>query len=99
MASRCPDCGADLALVGRRHNCRPRQAAPIPSHVTSRDVYIESESRRVTPPVDPVTSRDTADRSGLLAERWRLLDRLAEIDATVGPMTAAERQRRRRARA
>jgi hypothetical protein len=27
---RCPDCGANLALVGRRHNCRPRlKAEPV----------------------------------------------------------------------
>jgi hypothetical protein len=29
-AIHCPDCGANLALVGRRHNCRPRVSnAPI----------------------------------------------------------------------
>ena len=32
---RCPDCGASLALVGRRHNCRPRsQPAPAEPQTT-----------------------------------------------------------------
>lgn len=75
---RCVECGANLALVGRVHNCRPRVAP-----VTPRDA----------PKPRPVTPRDA-----LLAERARLLDRLAEINALIGPMTAAERQRRARAK-
>ncbi len=39
LMDRCKDCGANLSLVGSRHNCRPRAASPRPSpeHMSAKD--------------------------------------------------------------
>jgi hypothetical protein len=96
----CPVCGysftgfSDLCDVCRRRY--PNWVKPVTPVTES----IEIEPQTVTtvtksvpnevPAVTLVTSLDD--------ERDALLSRLAEINAILGPMTAAERQRRRRAK-
>jgi hypothetical protein len=36
MTNRCPDCGADIALVGIRHLCRPHRAAEEGAGLSAR---------------------------------------------------------------
>lgn len=92
--TRCETCGANLALVGRVHNCRPRVTPVTPVTNVTPDPVTPVTKRpypvtNVTPPVTLVTKT-------LEQERDRLLVRLAEIRAELGSMTPAERQRRRR---
>lgn len=44
VKERCPDCGADLALVGRVHNCR---RVTFVSSAAGRKVALTAEERRV----------------------------------------------------
>jgi hypothetical protein len=55
MTDRCPDCGADIALVGIRHLCKPRptRAAEAATSAANADKAMEawaSENRGSLPP-------------------------------------------------
>jgi hypothetical protein len=41
----CPQCGASYALVGRVHNCRPREV-PQQTHTTATYLYRDPVKRR-----------------------------------------------------
>lgn len=79
----CPTCGG----MHRPYQC-PGVTKPPVVPVT-KPVTVTPRDKDVSP---PVTARDMAE------ERHRLLDRLAEIEAAIGPMSATERKRRQRAR-
>ena len=85
----CPKCGG----VHRPYQC------PGVTDLRGKRVAVTSRDKDVSL---PVTARDntlsSVTPSDMAEERHRLLDRLAEIEAAIGPMGVAERKRRQRAR-
>lgn len=84
----CPACGN--GFVGFEALCDVCRRRPV-QNIEAPKVVTKVTPKKVAP-VTIVTS-------DLAEERDRLLARLAEINAEIGPMTVADRQRSRRARA
>jgi hypothetical protein len=57
MSETCRECGANLALVGRRHNCRPRTRV-VAESVTTQPVTTPSVT---TEAVASVTTQESKD--------------------------------------
>ena len=97
-APRCRLCGArewrhqcgGLPSAARATNAAPRVHMTVTDSVTDKP----SVTPRDAPMSRPVTDKPT--RNALTTMRWALLDKLAEIEAEIGPMTAAERKQRAR---
>lgn len=81
--TRCPDCSVHYR-IGEAHKCVAAKPRKVDEVVAGVKIH-EGD------PVDPTPAQ-------LSAERWKLLDRLDEISGIIGPMTAAEKQRRYRER-
>lgn len=78
---RCPDCGANLALVGRAHNCRPRRLLDPDSgtHPT------EAAPRNVRG-VDMIEAEVNDRLVSLRAENVAQRRRLDEAEATIAEL-------------
>jgi hypothetical protein len=71
LMERCPDCGANLALVGSRHNCRPRAVShPRPPLVTAPSPHTATPPPHASPHIEMASPHG---RKGAVARnlRWR----------------------------
>ena len=86
FGGRCPECGADYALVGRVHLCRPRATPAVASSATKSVAATES-----------VACPGCVERDARIAHLEKSLADLAKRVVRI-PMSSTERSRRRRAK-
>jgi hypothetical protein len=66
----CPDCGANMDLVGRRHRCITRESKPRKNHLMA-EAFALAEPRVKAQPKRKRAKRGTFDRNAYQREYMR----------------------------